>query len=228
MSDQDQPKQPKKGQFQPGHKLSKGRQPGAIGKKNIREQALTGLTRAGVNIARKNGTNTKVSDGLAEFFRDLAEKNSSAAAALAGRLIGSEPEQKTDAAGYTMPIIVNTVVSGNQFAPGKTVLLPFDQCEEAWRAYRDGAEAWRAFLLKIEPTLTRAAFEALSLVEPPIVDADVNNVDDTRRDNVTPLRLIEGSIETPESQQLSALEQKLLKMDHAQLLELAKAFNVGE
>ena len=67
----------------------------------------------------------------------------------------------------SMVINVNPIVSGNMFAPGKTVLLPFDQCAEAWAAYRDGAAAWSAYVLKLEPQLTKAAFDALNLVVPP-------------------------------------------------------------
>jgi hypothetical protein len=214
--------------FTPGNKLGNKGRPKGSGNKNLREHAITGLTRGGANKAKKAGKNGGV-NGLAYFFEDLAEKNSSAAAALAGKLISSEPEQKTNA-GYTTPIIVNSVISGNQFAPGKTVLLPFDQCEEAWKAYRDGVESWGAFLKKIEPMLTRAAFEALCLVEAPIVTTDV--IDDDPRSNVTPLRLIESSVdqepEPPSDPQLTALEAKLLKMTHEQLLELAKAYHVGE
>jgi hypothetical protein len=163
MSDPDQPKGQHR--FAKGHQKFGGRQKGGPNK-NLREHAITGLTRGGANKAKKAGKNGNI-NGLAYFFEDLAEKNSSAAAALAGKLISSESEQKTNAGDYTMPIIVNSVVSGNMFAPGKTVLLPFDECAEAWAAYRDGAEAWKAYLLTLEPQLTKAAFESLSIVVQP-------------------------------------------------------------
>src|SRR6478609_3577566 len=220
MTDPDPPKTSNRGQFQPGHKLATGRPKGS-GNKNLREHAITGLTRGGANKAKKAGKNGNV-NGLAYFFEDLAEKNSSAAAALAGRLIGSEPEQKTNTSGDIAHINVVSVIAGNQFAPGR-VLLPFDQCEEAWRAYHAGDEIWRAYVLTLEPILTKAAFEALCLVEAPI-KSDVQ--EDVQRSNVTPLRLIESPVDQePEPQkdpQLTALEAKLLKMTREQLLELAK------
>ena len=106
MSDPDQPKGQHR--FAKGHQKFGGRQKGGPNK-NLREHAITGLTRGGANKAKKAGKNGNI-NGLAYFFEDLAEKNSSAAAALAGKLISSESEQKTNAGDYTMPIMIGDPV----------------------------------------------------------------------------------------------------------------------
>jgi len=71
MSNPDQPDQPKKGRFQPGHKLSKGRKPGAIGRKTLRDKLLNGLARSGEKKALKAGINGKI-DGFEYFCRELS------------------------------------------------------------------------------------------------------------------------------------------------------------
>jgi len=218
MSDpEDQPKSTK-GRFQPGNRFAKGRQPGAIGKKTFREKLLSGLARSGEKRARKDGVNGKI-DGIERFVEHLADTNSSAAASLVSKLIPPE-EQKTNANGHTTAIIINSVLAGNQFAPGKCgVLLPFDLCTEAWAAYHAGDEAWSACLKKLEPMLTKAAFEALSLVVPPIASAD----DADRRDNVTPLRLIKS----PASQEIEPSMKELNNMTIDKLFEQMRERGLG-
>jgi hypothetical protein len=62
------------------------------------------------------------------------------------------------------PIHISTVAAGQQFLPGGEILMPFDEAGKVWRAYNAGAEVWSAYLLELEPKLTRAAFENLCLV----------------------------------------------------------------
>ena len=66
-----------------------------------------------------------------------------------------------------LPIInIHTAAEGQQFAPGNTVLLPFEEAARAWKAYNAGRDAWQAYLAEIEGQLTQAAFENLCRVVP--------------------------------------------------------------
>jgi hypothetical protein len=219
MTDPEPPKTSNRGRFQPGHKLATGR-PKNSPNKNLREHAITGLTRGGAAKAKKAGKNGQT-NGLTYFFEDLAEKNPVAAASLASKLISSEPEQKTNASDDIAHINVVSVIAGNQFAPGKCgVLLPYDQCEEAWKAYHAGDEVWRAYVLTLEPILTKAAFEALSLVEAPI-KSDVD--EDVQVTNVTPLRL---AAPAPMPQSSEEDEARTIANLKAQINELADKLGI--
>ena len=167
MSEQDPPKATDaKGRFLPGNKIARGRPKGSENKfgPGFRDKLLAGISRSGQKKAKKAGVNAKV-DGLEYFVESLVDANAAAAATLIAKLI--PPEQPPEASGSPLSVNIVSVLEGNMFAPGKTVLLPFDECAEAWAAYRDGAEAWKAYLLTLEPQLTKAAFESLSLVVPP-------------------------------------------------------------
>ena len=72
------------------------------------------MTCGGAAKAKKAGKNGNV-NGLAYFFEDLAEKNSSAAASLAGKLISSEPPPSTFGNGYTPPTFNILSVPANHF-----------------------------------------------------------------------------------------------------------------
>ena len=62
MSDPDQPRPPRKGQFQKGNKFAKGRPKGAENKfgPGFREKLLAGIIASGEKKARKNGINLRI------------------------------------------------------------------------------------------------------------------------------------------------------------------------
>jgi hypothetical protein len=175
MTDPDPPAQLKdaKGRFLPGNRSGRGRPKGSPNQfgPGFREKLLAGIARSGTKKAKKAGVNHKV-DGLEYFVESLVDSNGGAAATLIAKLI--PPEQPPEFSGSPLIVNVRPVAEGNQFAPGNKVLLPCESCAEAWQAYRSGEEAWQAFLKEIEPQLTKAAFENLSLVVPPEPDNVVN------------------------------------------------------
>ena len=161
MTDPDQPKPATdaKGRFQPGNKVGRGRPKGAENKfgPGFREKLLAGIARSGVKKAKKAGINHRI-DGLEYYIESLVDNNAGAAATLIAKLI--PPEQPPpELSGSPTTIVVNPVLSGNMYAPGHTVLLPYEQCGEAWRAHRSGPEAWQVYLDKIKPQLTIETFE---------------------------------------------------------------------
>jgi hypothetical protein len=171
MTDTNENDRPKsKGhRFQKGHKFGGGRPKNALNKKTLKQKALEALTGAGVKLAQKAGLNKNV-DGFTHYIEDLAGKNPSAAATLVTKLISMEEAAPAASSGHTMPIIVNAVLSGNQFSPGgpdDRILLPFDLCTEAWAAYHSGQETWKTYLDEIEGQLTAKSFARLSRVVAP-------------------------------------------------------------
>ena len=118
-------------------------------------------------------------------------------------------------------INVHSVADGNMFAPGNVVLLPCEQCAQAWQAYRSGDAAWQAYLLEVKPVLTLEAFENLSHVALPAPGADnvVNLHDRPRMQSEPPLQIEQLS----EPDQLAALEDMTIE----QLLEQARQRGLG-
>ena len=98
---------------------------------------------------------------LEYFVESLVDTNGGAAATLIAKLI--PPEQPPEASGGSMIVNVSSVATGQQFAPGNEVLLPFEMAT-GLKAFNAGAESWAAYLQSIEGQLTRAAFENLSKV----------------------------------------------------------------
>ena len=173
MTDPDQPSPMNaKGRFQPGNKIGRGRPkgvPNTFGP-GFRERLLAGISRAGEKKAKKAGVNSKV-DGITYYLEHLADTNGAATASIISKLIPPEAPPP-ELSGSPTAIIINPVLSGNMYAPGQTVLLPYDECGEAWTAYRSGEKAWQAYLLKVKPQLTVEAFESLSYVPPPEPNSD--------------------------------------------------------
>ena len=103
-----------------------------------------------------------------------AEQKNQIAALVALRAGKSEKDERPDM--VPTPIIVNPVLSGCMFAPGKTLLLPYDECGESHAAFRAGGTAWQAWLEKIKPQLPLEAFEKLCAVELPTEPDNVVNI----------------------------------------------------
>lgn len=162
----DQPSEPPtkdaKGRFLPGNKVARGRPRGSENKfgPGFRDKLLAGIARSGTKKAKKAGINHKV-DGFEYFVENLVDSNGGAAATLIAKLI--PPEQPPEASGGSMIVNVSSVATGQQFAPGNEVLLPFEMAT-GLKAFNAGAESWAAYLQSIEGQLTRAAFENLSKV----------------------------------------------------------------
>lgn len=181
----DQPSEPPtkdaKGRFLPGNKVARGRPRGSENKfgPGFRDKLLAGIARSGTKKAKKAGINHKV-DGFEYFVENLVDSNGGAAATLISKLIPPEQAQREFP---ISPMIINvrSVAEGNMFAPGNLVLLPCEQCAEAWQAYRSGDEAWQAYLKEIKPQLTLEAFENLSCVAPE--PDNVVNLHNRRPDN---------------------------------------------
>jgi hypothetical protein len=169
MGDPNQPKPPRKGQFQKGNKFAKGRPKGAENKfgPGFREKLLAGIIASGEKKARKNGVNGKI-DGFSYFVESLVDGNGGAAATLIAKMLPSEaPPPKPVGPGITVNI--SSVAEGQQFSPGTPdlrILMPFDEAGACWTAYHGGCETWAAYLIEVEGHLTRKAFENLSRVPP--------------------------------------------------------------
>ena len=136
MSEPEQPKPPRKGQFQKGNKASKGRPKGAENKfgPGFREKLLAGIIASGEKKARKAGVNGKI-DGFSYFVESLVDGNGGAAATLIAKMLPSEPPPQKPI-GPPMVVNVHSVAEGQQFLPGNEVLMPFDEAREVWRAYQ--------------------------------------------------------------------------------------------
>ena len=132
---------------------------------SFRAKLVAGITAAGEKKAVKDGVNGEV-DGLTYFVEVLASSNNAAAATLISKLIPPETPQP-ETSGAPLNVNVISVCEGNMWAPGKTLLLPYEECGEAHQAYRDGAEAWQGFLEKMKPHLPLQAFEKLASVPAP-------------------------------------------------------------
>ena len=127
MDELDEPKPPRKGQFQKGNKFSKGRAKGTENKfgPGFREKLLAGIVASGEKKAKKNGVNGKV-DGFQYFIETLVDGNGGAAATLIAKML--PPEQPPEkAAGPGVNINVVSAAEGQQYLPGNTVWMPFDE-----------------------------------------------------------------------------------------------------
>jgi hypothetical protein len=126
-----------------------------------------------------------------------------------------ETVERPQAPETPMAINVHSVAEGQQFAPGNTVLMPFDEAAKAWSANNAGKEAWENYLLEVEPQLTKGAYEALCLVPP--LEREVLVLHDRAGPRLVSERRDVSEVET----EIAFLKEKLSAMSVEELRELA-------